>query len=1142
MRIHTWITDLSIRRPRTVMALFVVVVAVLASQIPKFTVDTDPENMLPPDQPARLFHHEVKKDFSLSDMLVVGVVNESDPDGVFNPHTLDRIVSLTREIEKIDGVVRQDIMSLAAMDNISQGGPGEVRFEWMLQKAPKNREGALAVRDAAMRLPMVNGTIVSEDGRAAGIYVPIVDKNESHRIAKRIEEIVGDYDGDERYYITGLPVAEDTFGVEMFRQMGIAAPLAVVIIFLVMLYFFRSVRLILAPMIVAMLTVAASMGLMIGLGFTVHIMSSMIPIFLMPIAVVNAIHILSEFADLYPKIGDRDKTIRLVMNDLFKPLTYTTLTTVAGFGSLAFAPIPPVRVFGVFVAFGVAFAFIMSVTFVPAYLARLSDAKIARLRRQAAGAQDNRILGRMLRALGPRTLTASRGIVAVTVLIIIVSVVGIARIRINDNPVRWFRSSHRIRVADRVLNEHFGGTYNAFLVLTKEDGGERHALARRIKDELDKLRESTGLNLAPKWEELHKLVTQEPFGKHLEALAEGVMWRADEAASDAEADAWDDVLAMIEDAQTRNRFFQTPEALAYIDGLQKELLGTDLVGKSTSIADIVKTVHRELREGDQKYFSIPQSPAAVAQTLLSYQSSHRPQDLWHFITPDMRRANIWLQLKSGDNQDMLAVERSVARYVKDHPLPPGVTLDWAGLTYLNVVWQQEMVSGMFKALMGSFVIVFFMMLILFRSFWFGLLSMLPLSVTITFIYGLIGLAGKDYDMPVAVLSSLALGLSVDFAIHFLHRAREMYKESCNMRATMEHMFDEPARAIARNAIVIAIGFTPLLASPLVPYNTVGFFLSMIMAISCVATLTLLPALLNIFRKGLFRNVEAIEIDPEEKKVIDLQLGGDGMKTTTILLVAAGLLAGATVKGRAADLTDVSQIVDRANKAAFYAGDDGRARVRMTITDSQGRQRIREFAIIRKDVEDGGDQYYAVLFKRPADIRNAVFIVKKHVGKDDDRWLYLPGLDLVKRIAAGDKRTSFVGSHFFYEDVSGRGVDDDEHELVETTDKFYVVKNTPKDPSTVEFAYWTAWIDRKNFVPMKMEYFDESGKVYRRIEALEVREIQGHPTTTQMKVSDLRSGGHTLAEFKNISYDLGIPDDVFTERTLRNPPRKWFRGR
>jgi outer membrane lipoprotein-sorting protein len=242
---------------------------------------------------------------------------------------------------------------------------------------------------------------------------------------------------------------------------------------------------------------------------------------------------------------------------------------------------------------------------------------------------------------------------------------------------------------------------------------------------------------------------------------------------------------------------------------------------------------------------------------------------------------------------------------------------------------------------------------------------------------------------------------------------------------------------------------------------------------------------------------------------------------------------------AQDLTDVDRIVDRANLAAYYAGDDGRAEVRMTISDAQGRKRIRQFYILRRDHDDGGDQDYAMLFTRPADVRNTVFLVNKHVGKDDDRWLYLPDLDLVRRIAAGDKRTSFVGSDFLYEDLSGRGVEEDAHELIDTTDAHYVVRNTPLNPGSVEFLSWTVWIDKTSFLPTTMEYLDEQGRVYRRIEALEVQEIDGHPTVTRMKASNLRSGGSTVSEFRNVEYDLGIPEDVFSERTLRSPSRQWF---
>lgn len=234
---------------------------------------------------------------------------------------------------------------------------------------------------------------------------------------------------------------------------------------------------------------------------------------------------------------------------------------------------------------------------------------------------------------------------------------------------------------------------------------------------------------------------------------------------------------------------------------------------------------------------------------------------------------------------------------------------------------------------------------------------------------------------------------------------------------------------------------------------------------------------------------------------------------------------------------VEEIINRANLAAYYSGDDGRARVVMTITDSQGRTRIREFVILRKDIKDGGEQKFYVYFKKPSDVRKMVFLVHKYIDKDDDRWMYLAKLDLVKRIAGADKRTSFVGSHFFYEDVSGRGIAEDRHELLEETDKEYVVRNIPKNPAEVEFASYTVWIDKQSFLPLKAEYFNREGRKYRVVEALETAIVQGFPTVLKSRVKDLLTGGETVSEFKDVRYNLGLNEKIFTERYLRRPPRE-----
>jgi len=261
--------------------------------------------------------------------------------------------------------------------------------------------------------------------------------------------------------------------------------------------------------------------------------------------------------------------------------------------------------------------------------------------------------------------------------------------------------------------------------------------------------------------------------------------------------------------------------------------------------------------------------------------------------------------------------------------------------------------------------------------------------------------------------------------------------------------------------------------------------------------------------------------------------------STLALVAGLALAVSASIARSETLTDANEIVRRANLAAYYAGDDGRSEVRMIIRDGQGREQRRQFNVLRRDVEEGGDQDFLVVFSQPSDVRNTAYLVKKHAGADDDRWLYLPGLDLVRRVSAGDKRTSFVGAHYFYEDVSGRGPDEDEHALIETTDDYYLLEHTPREPSSVEFASYQTWIDRVSFLPMKIEYRNSAGDIYRRVEVLSVEEIEGYPTVTVSRVSDLASGGQTDMQFRYIDYDLGLDESVFTERSLRNPPREWL---
>lgn len=850
-RLAAWCID----HRRWIFATLLLLVVVLGAMIPRIQIDTDPENMLPDDQADRVLHDQIREQFNLNELIVVGQVNDEHPQGVFNPQSLADHYRLTRAIEKIDGVVERDLLSMAAVDNVEQSAPGTIAYDWLIPEAPQSQAEADRIREAVESLPMYQGTLASPDGTAAGIFVPIESKDYSHRISEQIRAAAQQIGISDELHITGQPVAQDTFGVEMFQQMAISAPLAGLIIFLVMLYFFRNIPLVIAPMLLAMAVVTATMGLLIGTGFTVHIMSSMIPIFLMPIAVVASVHVLSNFADVYRPGDDPRQRMAEVMQRLYKPVLFTALTTGVGFASLIFTPIPPVQVFGGFISFGVLLALILTLTFIPAYAGSLSRNNLDRMASRVHQDQHSEQSSKMCAALeaGGRFAVNRRSwIIGSLTVLVAISVYGISQIQINDNPTRWFKSDHEIRIADRELNKRFAGTYQAYIRLQRTDLDQISAELRDDAQEIVERAATAGYDIAERWNKLWEQSRDEgSISARLESLAidiDDLLFSMELGAGQAEY--WEDLLNAVEQARTESRAFQDPQYLSWIADLQRHLEEQEVVGKSTSLTDLVKTINREMISGKEKDFRLPERSAGVSQALLSYQSSHRPHDLWRFVTPDYTAANVWLQLPSGDNQDMSRVLKTVERYVADNPPPEGVELDWAGATYINLVWQGEMVEGMLLALLSAFVVVLVMMVGLFRSVSLGVLAMLPLTITIAFIYGVMGLVGKNYDMPVAVLSSLSIGLSVDFAIHFIQQLRTALGETGEWRRALAKVFREPACAITRNAIVIAVGFLPLLAAPLVPYITVGTFLASIMAASALITLLALPALIATL-PGLF---------------------------------------------------------------------------------------------------------------------------------------------------------------------------------------------------------------------------------------------------------------------------------------------------
>ncbi|RWX45096.1 hypothetical protein VT99_12891 [Candidatus Electrothrix marina] len=195
MELSTRAIQFSLHKPKIVTAIMVLCTLIVGAFIVKVHVDTDPENMLSEHEAVRVFHDQTKKEFGLYDVVVLGVVNEHNPDGVFTPETLQRVYTLSKFAATLEDpedperrVVSRDIIAPDNVDNILQAGLGQVRFEWLMKEPPKTREEALKIRDYALANPLLKGTMVSEDGKALGIYLPITKKDFAHSVAEQLRK------------------------------------------------------------------------------------------------------------------------------------------------------------------------------------------------------------------------------------------------------------------------------------------------------------------------------------------------------------------------------------------------------------------------------------------------------------------------------------------------------------------------------------------------------------------------------------------------------------------------------------------------------------------------------------------------------------------------------------------------------------------------------------------------------------------------------------------------------------------------------------------------------------------------------------------------------------------------------------------
>jgi predicted RND superfamily exporter protein/outer membrane lipoprotein-sorting protein len=574
---------------------------------------------------------------------------------------------------------------------------------------------------------------------------------------------------------------------------------------------------------------------------------------------------------------------------------------------------------------------------------------------------------------------------------------------------------------------------------------------------------------------------------------------------------------------------KSPKVLQAMESVQEFLAQEALVGKTISLADFIKRIHRAMNAEQPEFDVIPADQNLIAQYLLLYSTSGEPGDFDSYVDYHYQNANILAFVKTDSTSEINALGKRLMAFAETQ-FGPEVRVQVGGGTTGSIALNEVMIREKLLNIAQIMGVVFLISSLLFQSFIGGALICVPLVTTVLANFGALGLFGIPLQIFTALVSAMAVGIGADYAIYLSYRIREELERGGSESDAVRRAFASAGKAILFVSSAIAGGYAVLIFSfGFLLHLWMGILIALAMLVSSISALTLFPALLLTLRpKFIFRKSAEEPIRRNKAPAL--------VSPLLILGAVGALLLTAPVSSAAESPEEimrknfaVSRVIDSDSEATF------------TLVNNSGQERVRKTRVVTKLIEGTTDNRRMVRFLSPPDVKGTVSLMIEHSGKDDDLWIYLPALKKVRRLVASNKKDAFVGTDFSYGDVIGHRVEDWKHQLmkeatVEGKD-CYLVESTPRNEeitSSSGYSKRLTWIDRSNFVALKGEFYDLNGQLLKTAQASQIEEVDaknGKWQPRRMVMKNVQTGHSTMITIENFKTNVGVKDDYFTTRYM-----------
>ena len=892
--------DRFFRRPWIIVIIIAAVTVFFAAQLLKARMDNNNFRFIPDNDPARLASARTDEVFGSQIVILVGLERRGGT--ILDAGFLSSLRSFGEAVQTLDHVA--SVTSVANTDYIG-GTADEILTESLVPEGfSGSADEVSVVKDRLLEWDIYRRALGSDDLGSTQIIVALdvraedAGSPESVALHKSIKKLaLGAGFEDTRIYITGLPVISAVVNDATGADLVFLIPLVVLVVVGVLYLSFRRVGGITLPLLTVLISTVWAIGAMVLFGVKLSIITTVLPVILVAVGSAYGIHIVSHYYDDMagkPRLDDEEhrRIVYSVLRKVRWPVFLAALTTFAGFSSLCFTAVVPIFEFGLFACIGVAAAFAVSLTLVPALIIIRGPTRSQRtIAATPAGetgipsddTASGAIAGFFLAISGHR-----RMVLATAAVFSALSLFAVSRLVIDNVLIEYFKSDTDIVQSDRFIREEFGGSKSVSVVVRGEAPGDvlrpdvlaaMDGLSTYLGESVPEVGKTMGFTDMIK--RINQVFNADESPDGIRPIAEPAAPADDSSFGFGFGSVSEPAIASEEEDPAPAA--ATPgigagEPAAELDALGlAELLSRALAGsgdRNASAAEMVAELRKAVNYKGAAYYEIPVDPARYGKS--------NPEELKGLIGNylallggnvsgyaddplEPRSIRMEVMLKTVGQLDTDRAINAIEEYAAER-FPKDVEVEIAGTALVEKSLNVLVVGSQLSSVAASLLMVFLILSIFYRSPVAGLIGLAPLAITILINFGVMGALGIKLNIGTAMVASISVGVGIDYTIHFMAAYHREYLRRVDGTDFRRRAFLTSGKAIVFNAASVGAGFAVLMLSRFNILAYLGFLIALTMFTSSFISLTVLPALLDIVKPAFIRRpmpFDATTTDTEE---------------------------------------------------------------------------------------------------------------------------------------------------------------------------------------------------------------------------------------------------------------------------------------